>query len=202
MNVFVVLLESAADNEVLGVYLTEKLAKSAVTDYVESHDSAVFKRKQKKDVLKRTLFVEDTKENPRHLSVTKVPFALPVKNNKKTRDPNLPRKGLSAYMIFAQENRDKIKEANPTATFGEIGKFVGESWRELDDKKRLVYTKKSDVDKERYTKAMEQYKATELVVAKPAVDEPAVIVETVVSETATEVKQKRVTRKKAESVVA
>ena len=42
---------------------------------------------------------------------------------KKKKDPNAPKKALSAYMIFMSENRERIKEANPSAAFGEIVSF-------------------------------------------------------------------------------
>ena len=38
----------------------------------------------------------------------------------------------SPYIIFCNENRDKIKSANPTATFGQLGKLCGEAWRKLN----------------------------------------------------------------------
>lgn len=33
-------------------------------------------------------------------------------------DPNAPKRGLSAYMFFANENRDKVREENPGISFG------------------------------------------------------------------------------------
>ncbi|KAJ3072069.1 Non-histone chromosomal protein 6 [Quaeritorhiza haematococci] len=48
---------------------------------------------------------------------------------KKKKDPNAPKKALSAFMIFSQENRKIVKEENPNASFGEsssssiIGRF-------------------------------------------------------------------------------
>lgn len=33
-------------------------------------------------------------------------------------DPNAPKRGLSAYMFFANDNRDKVREENPGITFG------------------------------------------------------------------------------------
>ncbi|KAJ3301687.1 Non-histone chromosomal protein 6 [Kappamyces sp. JEL0829] len=55
-----------------------------------------------------------------------MPPKSPVEEGKKVgkkaarakKDPNAPKKGLSAFMIFSQENRNKIKEENPEATFG------------------------------------------------------------------------------------
>ena len=33
-------------------------------------------------------------------------------------DPNMPKRGLSAYMFFANEQRDKVREENPNIKFG------------------------------------------------------------------------------------
>lgn len=33
-------------------------------------------------------------------------------------DPNAPKRALSAYMFFANDNRDKVREENPGITFG------------------------------------------------------------------------------------
>jgi len=33
-------------------------------------------------------------------------------------DPNAPKRSLSAYMIFANEQRDKVREDNPGIKFG------------------------------------------------------------------------------------
>lgn len=42
------------------------------------------------------------------------------KKSRSKKDPNAPKRGLSAYMFFSQENRTQIKEDNPDATFGKI----------------------------------------------------------------------------------
>lgn len=33
-------------------------------------------------------------------------------------DPNMPKRGLSAYMFFANEQRDSVREDNPGIKFG------------------------------------------------------------------------------------
>ena len=35
-------------------------------------------------------------------------------------DPNAPKRGLSAYMFFANEQRDNVREENPGISFGTI----------------------------------------------------------------------------------
>jgi hypothetical protein len=36
------------------------------------------------------------------------------------KDPSAPKRGLSAYMFFANETRDQVKKDSPTASFGTI----------------------------------------------------------------------------------
>ena len=33
-------------------------------------------------------------------------------------DPNMPKRGLSAYMFFANDQRDKVRDENPGIKFG------------------------------------------------------------------------------------
>jgi hypothetical protein len=35
-------------------------------------------------------------------------------------DPNAPKRGLSAYMFFANEQRENVRDENPGISFGEI----------------------------------------------------------------------------------
>ena len=42
-----------------------------------------------------------------------------------------PKRPLSAYMLFSNSARPKVKAANPTAAFGEIAKIIGAQWREM-----------------------------------------------------------------------
>jgi hypothetical protein len=46
--------------------------------------------------------------------------AATKKTTKKAKDPNAPKRPLSAFMIFSNESRSRIKEENPSAKFGTI----------------------------------------------------------------------------------
>lgn len=41
-----------------------------------------------------------------------------AKSGKKKKDPNAPKRPLSAFMLFSQDKRASIKEENPDVTFG------------------------------------------------------------------------------------
>jgi len=72
------------------------------------------------------------------------------RRTRKGRDPTAPKRGLSAYMFFSQEHRKSVQTENPDAGFGEIGKILGERWKNMSDTEKTPYTKKAAVDKQRY----------------------------------------------------
>jgi hypothetical protein len=80
---------------------------------------------------------------------------------KKKKDPNAPKRGLSAYMFFANEQRDKVREDNPGIKFGEVGKVLGEKWKALNEKQRTPYEAKAAADKKRYEEEKAAYQAGE-----------------------------------------
>ena len=50
------------------------------------------------------------------------------------KDPNAPKRPMSAYFLWLNENREQIKSDNPGASVADIAKKGGELWRELKDK--------------------------------------------------------------------
>ena len=68
----------------------------------------------------------------------------PVKKAKATKpkaakaDKPKVKRAASAYILFSTEKRPEVKAANPTASFGEMGKLLGQLWAELDDEGRAV----------------------------------------------------------------
>lgn len=49
-----------------------------------------------------------------------------------------PKRAPSPYINFCTEQRPKLKDANPGATFGELGKMLGEHWKKLTDAEKAV----------------------------------------------------------------
>jgi hypothetical protein len=90
-------------------------------------------------------------------------------------DPNAPKRGLSAYMFFANDQRDTVREENPGITFGtcqrcfvtpvsvtdncigQVGKMLGEKWKGLSDKQKAPYEAKAAQDKKRYEEEKANY---------------------------------------------
>lgn len=166
-TVFVVNVERSDSTEVVGVYVSEKEAKAASVRYTEEHTDLSFKKKQtKSDDARRVVFLQDTKESPVAVTMNRVECNLPTAKSKKSKkDPNAPKKPLSAFMIFSGENRAKILEANPGTSFGDTGRLLGEAWKKLNDSQRSVFTKKATEAKTKYTVDFAAY--TETATAAP-----------------------------------
>ena len=65
-----------------------------------------------------------------------------------------PKRGLSAYVFFCRDKRPEVVKKYPDLKFGEVGKKLGEMWRDLDDSKKEPYKQKEIKDKERYRNEM------------------------------------------------
>jgi len=78
---------------------------------------------------------------------------------KRKKDPNAPKRGLSAYMFFANDKRDLVHKENPGIKFGEVGKLLGEMWKDLTEKDKQPYLAKAKADKERYESEKARYQA-------------------------------------------
>ncbi len=160
MSVYVLTLEKSNETTVLSIHTTEKAAKVAANEFVAEGE---YKKKQSaKDAVRKVLFQSaDAK-----VVMSNVPFEMPVqeqvggKVKKAKRDPNAPKKGLSAFMLFSRDKRVELKAAKPEVTFSEMGKLLGLAWKELSEKQRAVYTKKAEEDKLRYTSDLETYTST------------------------------------------
>lgn len=160
-NVHVVSLHGDNTFEVLGAYATEKLAKEAMKNYAAENE---FKKKiPKKDEANRLMYASAT--HRMYLTVQELQGGKPAHVPKAKADPNAPKKALSAYMLFAAENRATIKETNPTATFSELGKLIGEAWKALSDDAKAAYKVKEGLEKVRYQTDSAAYTATQASVA-------------------------------------
>ncbi|CAJ1940639.1 unnamed protein product [Cylindrotheca closterium] len=83
-----------------------------------------------------------------------------VKRNKRAKkDPNAPKRPISAFFYFSKEMRPKVAAENPEAKSTEITKMLGAMWRELDGDDKKKYDKKAKADHDRYASAKETYDA-------------------------------------------
>ncbi|KAF8822431.1 HMG (high mobility group) box domain-containing protein [Cardiosporidium cionae] len=75
-----------------------------------------------------------------------------TKKRRPKRDPNAPKRSLSAYMFFAKDERERILGEHPhlKANVAQVGKMIGEAWNKLNEFDKAPYDKLAAQDKLRY----------------------------------------------------
>jgi len=81
------------------------------------------------------------------------------KKNKKVKDPNAPKRALSAWIIYTNEMRPKFKSDNPEKSTTELTTLMSQEWRNMTNEDKKKYTDLADVDKQRYMKEKEEYES-------------------------------------------
>ncbi|THD27560.1 High mobility group protein DSP1 [Fasciola hepatica] len=79
------------------------------------------------------------------------------RTKKRKQDPDAPKKALSAFFLFCQDERPKVRSEHPEWKVGEIAKELGKRWEHCKNKSK--YESQAQVEKQRYEKAMAKYKA-------------------------------------------
>merc|ERR1712203_282789 len=50
------------------------------------------------------------------------------KKQRKKKDPNAPKRPMSAYFLFMNATRPTVRKENPDASIGEVAKILGKMW--------------------------------------------------------------------------
>ena len=76
------------------------------------------------------------------------------KKERKKKDPNAPKRPMSAYFLFMNSARPGVRKENPDASIGEVAKIMGKMWGEIEpeekakfDKVKLVYKSQREFHK-------------------------------------------------------
>ena len=76
---------------------------------------------------------------------------------KRPRDPTLPKRNKGSFVVFAEQERPKIKSEFPEIKFTEMGVILGERWRALSQEEKEAFEAAARNDKDRYSHEMEDY---------------------------------------------
>lgn len=100
------------------------------------------------------------KEKKKSAKTVPEPGMKPSKprRKKKQRDENMPKRPASAYFLWLNENRERIKKENPSFSIIDITKRAGELWKEVQD--RTPWEKQAAEAAAKYKEAMAAYKAS------------------------------------------
>lgn len=93
------------------------------------------------------------------------------KKRRHTKDPNAPKRSLSAFFWFCNDERPKVKGMNPEYGIGDVAKVLGRMWSEADPDTKRKYEAMAERDKARYERDMSAYKKRGKVEAPPVHEE-------------------------------
>jgi len=81
-----------------------------------------------------------------------------TKGGKPMKDPNAPKKPLSAYFLFSQEERLKVKAEFPDYSITEVAKELGRRWATIDPTIKHSYEQRYQESRRQYEQALQAYK--------------------------------------------
>uniref|UniRef100_A0A3B5L4X8 FACT complex subunit SSRP1 n=1 Tax=Xiphophorus couchianus TaxID=32473 RepID=A0A3B5L4X8_9TELE len=81
-----------------------------------------------------------------------------VSEQKKQKDKAGPKRPMSAYMLWLNSSRERIKSENPGISITEISKKAGEMWRQLNKDEKEEWETKAGEAKRQYDKLKKEYK--------------------------------------------
>lgn len=82
--------------------------------------------------------------------------------SKKQKDPNRPKRPLTAFMYYSGARRGKIRAERPEMSMIEISKVVGDEWKNLSTESKQTYHDQAGVAHEAYRIEKEKYEKTKL----------------------------------------
>lgn len=96
---------------------------------------------------------------------------VPPKNGKKrkrTKDPNAPKRALSAFFWFCKDERPVVRQEQPESSVSDIAKELGKRWGLVSAETKKKYEGFASKDKARYEKESTAYKKKAKTSAAPA----------------------------------
>jgi len=76
------------------------------------------------------------------------------------KDPNAPKRPLSAYFAWLQENRARVKAENPDMKHKDVTAKLGEMWGNLDEAVKTEYKDKASKQMDAWKVEFDEYKKT------------------------------------------
>merc|ERR1711936_97128 len=132
----------------------------------------VTKKVAKKATPKKPAAKKGAKKTPaKKAKKAKKPAPKKVKKPKRKKgqkkDKDAPKRAMSAFFLFAQDERPKVKAANASASIGDIGKELGARWAKCPAAAKAGYEKKAAALKVKQQAEMAKYKAAKAKAAGP-----------------------------------
>jgi len=79
------------------------------------------------------------------------------RTKKEAKDPNAPKRPMTAYLSYATAVREETRAAHPSISFGEISKVIAQQWGALEAEEKEEYEKMAQEAKTKYQEAKALY---------------------------------------------
>ena len=88
-------------------------------------------------------------------------------NKQSKMDPNAPKRPPTAFRLYANDNRQKLKESHPHYSIAQLAITLGKEWRTLPAKDKAPYEALANRKRQKYLKAKKEYDDKEAANAPP-----------------------------------
>ncbi|KAL3316376.1 SWI SNF, matrix associated, actin dependent regulator of chromatin, subfamily e, member 1 [Cichlidogyrus casuarinus] len=88
------------------------------------------------------------------------PLKMNLKDSRLLKAPKPPEKPLMPYMRYSRKVWDQIKNSNPDLKLWEVGRIIGQMWRELPEDEKNIFIEEYEAEKVTYADLMRQYHAS------------------------------------------
>lgn len=105
-----------------------------------------------------TMIQQRTVVGTANVQANRAPQQQGKQSGKPVKDPNAPKKPLSAYFLFSQEERLKVKAEFPDYSITEVAKELGRRWASIDPALKSQYEQRYQDSRKEYEQAMAAYK--------------------------------------------
>jgi len=80
-----------------------------------------------------------------------------MRKSKPPRDPNAPKRNMSAYLLYQNAMRDQFKAQNPGMTFGQLSKYTSVMYAQMSPVEKEACNARAEADKARYLHELSIY---------------------------------------------
>ena len=135
-----------------GPLASRKKRKKRVVNEIMKSEKSVNKEVLSSKKKKLDVTLNDTME-----STDKEPNS--IRKKKRERDPNMPKRGLSGYLLFSREERPKVFRERPDLlAVPAVSKELGRRWSIAAPEVKAKFEAKAKIDQNRYSREKAEYK--------------------------------------------
>ncbi|EFO27214.1 hypothetical protein LOAG_01279 [Loa loa] len=85
------------------------------------------------------------------------PWCICKNDSNSLKPPKPPDRPLVPYMRFSRKMWAKVRAENPDSQLWDIGKVIGQMWRDAPESEKAIYHQEYDIERQEYEKALKAY---------------------------------------------